>query len=284
MIQPGSWLAQDILTVANKVGIDPYLLAGMVVQESGGDQTVVAHDNGYGLTQLTSKGLVQSAGAGLFNAVVNLTIGAQYLKQNIQQQGSVWSGLEAYNGGGTGYANSVLANASMAQAANIFQGLKPGPLLQNPLGVQPPHYTNGQFAPVPAGTWPLPSGSTQQNIIQSLLGNLSGGVENILGTGVTIGKTLLPFQSPLTAAPTAVFDAVQWMTSHNVPNLGNIPVVGGIAGPIENALISAVGGMLSAIGKWLILGALAVAIFVLFMHLVTNGQSTQVIKESAIAG
>jgi TP901 family phage tail tape measure protein len=111
---------QAISAASAKTGLPPALIAAVMKQESGFRKSVVSGDGGYGLMQLTSPGLKAQAGAGLLDPFTNALVGSQYLRDLINQLGSVKLGLSAYNSGPGGgersgridvpnYVNSVMA-------------------------------------------------------------------------------------------------------------------------------------------------------------------------------
>lgn len=100
-----SQLASD----AQAQGLDPYLVASLIRQESEFNPGAVSRANAYGLMQLlpsTAKGLAKKEGERHFNAnslfdpSENIRLGTLYLKQNIDHYGGqVEYALAAYNAG-----------------------------------------------------------------------------------------------------------------------------------------------------------------------------------------
>jgi soluble lytic murein transglycosylase len=101
----------DVEKYAREHGVDPYLVAGLVRQESEFNPKVVSHANAYGLTQIlpsTGRDLSRRVGlrafrtAMLFDPAVNLRLGTYYLKILLKSFGGRWEDvLAAYNGGGS---------------------------------------------------------------------------------------------------------------------------------------------------------------------------------------
>lgn len=90
-------------------GLDPFLLAGLIRQESLFDSRIVSSAGAIGLTQVmpaTGRSLARRAGVGGFRVSLlktpeaNLKIGAYYLRQQLNQRGgSVEETLAGYNAG-----------------------------------------------------------------------------------------------------------------------------------------------------------------------------------------
>ena len=97
----GADVQEAIAYASQAVKMDPLLIAAVMKQESGFRKNVISPDGGYGLMQLTSQGLVSKADSlgGRLNPRVNALVGSQYLRDLINQLGSVKLGLSAYNSG-----------------------------------------------------------------------------------------------------------------------------------------------------------------------------------------
>lgn len=90
-------------------GLDPYLVAGLIRQESEFNPAAVSHANAYGLTQVrpaTGRQLARKAGVRRFSTQallepsVNLKIGTSYLRSMLDQHGGrVEETLASYNAG-----------------------------------------------------------------------------------------------------------------------------------------------------------------------------------------
>lgn len=102
---------EDVEKYARENDVDPYMVAGLIRQESEFNARVVSHANAYGLTQIvpsTGRDLSRRVGmrafttAMLFDPAVNLRLGTYYLKILLKSFGGRWEDvLAAYNGGGS---------------------------------------------------------------------------------------------------------------------------------------------------------------------------------------
>lgn len=89
--------------------LDPFLVAGLVRQESEFNAGVVSHANAYGLTQVvprTGRSLARSAGIKtfrtnmLFQPDINLNLGTKYIRDLLNQHGgNIEQTLASYNAG-----------------------------------------------------------------------------------------------------------------------------------------------------------------------------------------
>jgi len=95
---------------ARERGLDPYVVAALVVQESNFDPVVVSHANAYGLMQVlpsTGRSYARKLGIRPFStrrlkeAEVNVRIGTQIFADEIRKYGGVHFALAAYNAGGS---------------------------------------------------------------------------------------------------------------------------------------------------------------------------------------
>jgi soluble lytic murein transglycosylase len=92
-------------------GLDPFLVAALIRQESEFDRSVVSHAGAFGLTQVlpsTGRELARRLGikhfsqAMLFNPELNLQLGTRYFKSLLNRfDGRLEAALAAYNAGGT---------------------------------------------------------------------------------------------------------------------------------------------------------------------------------------
>lgn len=151
-----------ILAAAREAGVDPYLLAGMVFQESKGDPGAVSPVGALGLMQLRPETARERAGELglpaptredlLGDPALNLRLGVEYLVYLERRYGGdVEAALCAYNGGPTrldrwiveaggyaswlakqeregtsqvlGYARSCLLYADIFRDRGLFEGL-----------------------------------------------------------------------------------------------------------------------------------------------------------------
>jgi soluble lytic murein transglycosylase len=105
---PESWW--DIIqTESAKNGLDPYLVASLIRQESEFDPAVVSYANAYGLMQLlpsTGKSMAREEGMAHFDTyqlldpATNIRLGTRYLRQMMDKFGGVQEyALAAYNAG-----------------------------------------------------------------------------------------------------------------------------------------------------------------------------------------
>lgn len=102
---------EDVEKYANQNEVDPYIVAGLIRQESEFNPKVVSRANAYGLTQIvpsTGRELSRRLGvrpfhtALLFDPAVNLRLGTFYLKTLLRSFEGRWEDvLAAYNGGGS---------------------------------------------------------------------------------------------------------------------------------------------------------------------------------------
>lgn len=101
----------ELTTDANARHLDPFLVAGLIRQESEFNPAALSHANAYGLTQVrpaTGRQYARQAGVArvttqsLLQPAVNLKIGTSYLRSMLDQHGgSVEQTLAAYNAGPT---------------------------------------------------------------------------------------------------------------------------------------------------------------------------------------
>lgn len=99
----------DLTSAAQRVGLDPFLVAGLIRQESEFNPEAVSHANAYGLTQVrpvTGRQFAGKAGVArfttrsLFQPVVNLKIGTSILRSMLDQNsGRLEQTLASYNAG-----------------------------------------------------------------------------------------------------------------------------------------------------------------------------------------
>ena len=101
----------DLVTQAERNGLDPYLVASLIRQESEFNPSVVSHANAYGLMQLlpsVGKSIARQQGVKPFDAGklldprINLQLGTANLRQVLNRYGGqVEYALAAYNAGDT---------------------------------------------------------------------------------------------------------------------------------------------------------------------------------------
>jgi soluble lytic murein transglycosylase len=95
---------------ASDRGLDPYVVAALVAQESNFDPIVVSHANAYGLMQIlpsTGRSYARKLGVKPFStnrlkeAEINVRLGTQIFADDIRKFGGVHFALAAYNAGGS---------------------------------------------------------------------------------------------------------------------------------------------------------------------------------------
>ena len=94
---------------AAKNGLDPYLVASLIRQESEFNPSAISHANAYGLMQLlpsVGKQMAREEGLGsidtrqLLDPILNIRLGTRYLRQTMEKYGRVPEyALAAYNAG-----------------------------------------------------------------------------------------------------------------------------------------------------------------------------------------
>jgi soluble lytic murein transglycosylase len=105
---PEAWW-DTIKTESAKNGLDPYLVASLIRQESEFNPTVISYANAYGLMQLlpsVGKALAREQGMTHFDTlqlldpITNIQLGTRYLRQRLDRFGGVQEyALAAYNAG-----------------------------------------------------------------------------------------------------------------------------------------------------------------------------------------
>ncbi|MFA5907908.1 MAG: transglycosylase SLT domain-containing protein [Vicinamibacterales bacterium] len=105
-------------------GLDPYLVAALVAQESNFDPGVVSHANAYGLMQVmpaTGRSLARKLGVRPFStkrlteAEVNVRLGTHFFADSIRKFGGVHFALAAYNAGNSRVAEWQRERPGMSQ-------------------------------------------------------------------------------------------------------------------------------------------------------------------------
>jgi len=110
----------DLVRVARERDLDPYLLAGLIRQESEFNPQALSHANAYGLTQVrpaTGRQFARKAGVTrftnrvLFQPAANLKIGTSVLRSMLDQNGGrLEETLAAYNAGPNRVAEWITRN------------------------------------------------------------------------------------------------------------------------------------------------------------------------------
>ena len=125
-------LREDLEKAARESNLDPFLVAGLIRQESEFNPAVVSHANAFGLMQLlpsTGGMLARKQGIGpftanmLFDPVVNLKLGTSYLRTQLDRfNGSLEQTLAAYNAG-PGRVLQWTANAHYREPAEFVESI-----------------------------------------------------------------------------------------------------------------------------------------------------------------
>ena len=108
----GAWgaaapYAQQLLTASSKHGVPVNVLAGLLIQESGGDPRAVSRAGAQGLMQFMP-GTARGMGIDPFNPAQAIDGGARYLKQLADQSGGDWQqAVGKYNAGPAGNLNNA---------------------------------------------------------------------------------------------------------------------------------------------------------------------------------
>ena len=102
---------ESIFAGSRSAGLDPYMVAALIRQESEFNPKAVSSAKAYGLTQVlpsTGRLLSRRAGVGsfrpamLFDPVINVRLGTMYLRSMLDRNGGDWARtLAAYNAGQT---------------------------------------------------------------------------------------------------------------------------------------------------------------------------------------
>ena len=109
---------------ASQRGLDPYVVAALVAQESNFDPLVVSHANAWGLMQVmpnTGRSLARKLGVHPFStkrlteAEVNVRLGTQFFADSIRKFGGVHFALAAYNAGDSRVASWQRERPGMPQ-------------------------------------------------------------------------------------------------------------------------------------------------------------------------
>jgi soluble lytic murein transglycosylase len=121
-----------LLTHAFKNGVDPYLLAGLIRQESEFSASVVSRANAHGLTQImpaTGRELARRLGIkgftskSLFDPSINLQMGSFYFKSLLNSlDGSLEQALASYNAG-KGRVMEWLGRGSYEDPAEFIESI-----------------------------------------------------------------------------------------------------------------------------------------------------------------
>lgn len=140
--QPPPEYLPYVLETAQKYDMDPFLIMGLCMQESGWNPSAVSSANARGLTQIvpsTATGIAKMIGKpnyDLFNPADSIDMGSAYLKSLIDRyNGNIYAALAAYNMGtgnvdpgarmGFDYTNNRYAQG-VSSYTRIYKELYPG--------------------------------------------------------------------------------------------------------------------------------------------------------------
>jgi soluble lytic murein transglycosylase len=125
-------LQQDLEKAAKESNLDPYLVAGLIRQESEFNPVVISRAHAFGLMQLVpatggmlarKEGIVPFNTAMLFDPRVNLKLGTTYLRAQLDRwNGSMEQTLAAYNAG-PGRVQQWTANAHFREPAEFIESI-----------------------------------------------------------------------------------------------------------------------------------------------------------------
>ncbi len=106
-------ISQIVKDTANKYGINPNIIAAIIVHESGVRPCVISKGGDYGLMQVRwnvhrkSYPDVKNAGE-LLNAETNIRIGTDIFMKYYRQNKTIKAALRKYSGGSSVYAQKIL--------------------------------------------------------------------------------------------------------------------------------------------------------------------------------
>ena len=125
-------LREDLLKAAAEAHVDPYLVAGLIRQESEFNPVVISRANAFGLMQLvpaTGKMLARQEGVTPFSTMmlldprVSLKLGTAYLRAQLDHwNGNLEQTLAAYNAG-PGRVQQWLAGARFREPAEFVESI-----------------------------------------------------------------------------------------------------------------------------------------------------------------
>jgi len=90
---------REVQDSASRYGLDMELIYAVMQQESGGNPEAVSHAGAKGLMQLIDSTAAEMGVANSFDPGQNINGGAKYLRQQLDEFGSLESALAAYNAG-----------------------------------------------------------------------------------------------------------------------------------------------------------------------------------------
>ena len=125
-------LQQELEKAAKESNLDPYLVAGLIRQESEFNPTVISRAHAFGLMQLVpatggmlarKEGIVPFNSTMLFDPRVNLKLGTTYLRAQLDRwNGSLEQTLAAYNAG-PGRVQQWTANTHFREPAEFVESI-----------------------------------------------------------------------------------------------------------------------------------------------------------------
>ncbi len=125
-------LQDDLIKMAKESNLDPYLVAGLIRQESEFNPTVVSHAHAYGLMQLLpstgrliakQEGIAPFTSNMLFDPLVSLKLGTSFLRTQLEHwNGSIEETLAAYNAG-PGRVAQWLAGTHFREPAEFIESI-----------------------------------------------------------------------------------------------------------------------------------------------------------------
>jgi soluble lytic murein transglycosylase len=125
-------LQQELEKAAKESNLDPYLVAGLIRQESEFNPSVVSRAHAFGLMQLVpatggmlarKEGIVPFNSTMLFDPRVNLKLGTTYLRAQLDRwNGSLEQTLAAYNAG-PGRVQQWTANTHFREPAEFIESI-----------------------------------------------------------------------------------------------------------------------------------------------------------------
>ncbi|MBV8333805.1 MAG: transglycosylase SLT domain-containing protein [Candidatus Eremiobacteraeota bacterium] len=122
-----------IAAAAARYHLDPALSAAVAAQETGGPESDSGRNivgdggHGHGLFQIDDRWHAFARTAAAMDPVANADYAASLLADNLRRfHGDVHAALEAYNGGGAGYADSVLRHYDRIERLAVGPGARDG--------------------------------------------------------------------------------------------------------------------------------------------------------------
>lgn len=142
--------ANQLMAASERHGVPVNLLAGLLIQESGGDPRAVSHAGAQGLMQFMP-GTARGLGIDPFNPDQAIDAGAKYLRQLADMRGGDWQwAIGAYNAGPAGNQNNAETRNHiqkvMGFAETIGGAMTNLPLPGGPFG-GPPGFPGGPGGP-----------------------------------------------------------------------------------------------------------------------------------------